>query len=83
MSNLSSEVSMPTTETKKIDIVINGEVRSVATGANLLDVLSLLDIAPDRVAIEKDRSIVRKTEWGVTLLQPGAQLEIVQFVGGG
>lgn len=74
---------MPTTETKKIDIVINGEVRSVATGANLLDVLSLLDIAPDRVAIEKDRSIVRKTEWGVTLLQPGAQLEIVQFVGGG
>jgi thiamine biosynthesis protein ThiS len=83
VSNLSSEVSMPTTETKKIYIVINGEVRSVATGANLLDVLSLLDIAPDRVAIEKDRSIVRKTEWGVTLLQPGAQLEIVQFVGGG
>lgn len=74
---------MPTTETKKIDIIINGELRSVEAGANLLDVLSLLDIAPDRVAIEKDRAIVRKAEWATTVVQAGAQLEVVQFVGGG
>lgn len=74
---------MPTTETKKIDIIVNGELRYVEAGANLLDVLDLLDIPPERVAIEKDRAIVRKAEWANTVVQAGARLEVVQFVGGG
>lgn len=52
-------------------------------GLTLLDLLARLGIQADRVAVEKDRLIVRKTEWASTPIQAGAQLEIVQFVGGG
>ncbi len=74
---------MQITETKHIQIAVNGEDRSVPEGASLLEVLSHLGIQADRVAIEKDRAIVRKGDWAATIVQPGAQLEIVQFVGGG
>jgi len=33
--------------------------------------------------VELDRHIVRKAEWPATAVSAGAQLEIVQFVGGG
>lgn len=66
-----------------MQIGVNGEERSVPEGANLLDVLSHLGLKADRVAIEKDRAIVRKGDWAGTIVQAGAQLEIVQFVGGG
>jgi thiamine biosynthesis protein ThiS len=35
------------------------------------------------VAVELDRKIVKRAEWDETMLRDGAQLEIVQFVGGG
>ena len=42
-----------------------------------------LQIAPDRVAVELDRRIVKQPRWAETVLDRGAQIEIVQFVGGG
>jgi thiamine biosynthesis protein ThiS len=35
------------------------------------------------VAVELDRRIVKQPHWPETILRTGAQLEIVQFVGGG
>jgi len=66
-----------------IEIVVNGEPRSVPEGQTLLDLLARLQLDPARVAIELDRRIVRKPDWEATVLAPGARLEIVQFVGGG
>jgi sulfur carrier protein len=66
-----------------IDIVVNGDPRSLSEGLTLLDLLRELDLEPARVAIELDRRIVKQGEWAGTVLQPGAKLEIVQFVGGG
>jgi thiamine biosynthesis protein ThiS len=74
---------MPSTETKQIEIVINGEPHRVPAGATLQEILNFLQVNPEQVAIEKDRAIVRKAEWANTVVQPGAQLEIVRFVGGG
>jgi thiamine biosynthesis protein ThiS len=74
---------VPETVTTRIEISVNGESRSVEAGLTLLDLLARLGIQADRVAVEKDRLIVRKTEWASTPIQAGAQLEIVQFVGGG
>lgn len=45
--------------------------------------LEHLGIVADRVAVEVNRGIVRRPEWGSTQLGPAAQIEIVQFVGGG
>jgi thiamine biosynthesis protein ThiS len=70
-----------TTET--VEIVVNGETRSVPAGTTVLAQLRLLGVAPERVAVEMDRRIVRQPEWESTPVGPGAQFEIVQFVGGG
>jgi thiamine biosynthesis protein ThiS len=66
-----------------IEVVVNGEPRGVPDGQKLLDLLLHLEIDPSRVAVELNRNIVRKTEWGETPVEAGARLEIVQFVGGG
>jgi sulfur carrier protein len=66
-----------------IEIVVNGDPRSLPEGLTLLGLLRELELEPTRVAIELDRRIVKQGEWAGTVLQPGAKLEIVQFVGGG
>ena len=69
--------------TENIEIVLNGEPRRVSAGLNVLELLRELGIDPARVAVELNRGIVRKPEWGGTKVGPGAQVEVVQFVGGG
>jgi len=66
-----------------LEIVINGEPRKVPDGLNLLSLLGELGVKPDRVAVELNRRIVRQPEWATTPIEGGAQVEIVQFVGGG
>jgi sulfur carrier protein len=65
------------------EIMVNGERRTAAEGQTILDLLEQLQIEPARVAVEMDRRIVKQLLWPETALKPGAQLEIVQFVGGG
>jgi sulfur carrier protein len=74
---------MTNVRTKDIQIVVNGQVRRVPEGQNLAQLLMWLEIAGDRVAVELDRKIVRRSDWDDTPVGPGATLEIVQFVGGG
>jgi thiamine biosynthesis protein ThiS len=74
---------MANVKTKDIQIVVNGQVRSVTEGLTLTHLLGRLDIAGDRVAVELNRIIVRRSDWDTTIVGPGATLEIVQFVGGG
>jgi thiamine biosynthesis protein ThiS len=66
-----------------MQIVINGESRAVPDGHTILQLLEMLDLDPARVAVELDRRIVKPPDWPATPLAEGAQLEIVQFVGGG
>ena len=69
--------------TKDIQIVVNGQVRTAASGQSLIELLTQLGVDPARVAVELNRSIVRREEWDKTEVGDGAALEIVQFVGGG
>ena len=64
-------------------ITLNGEPRTIAEGQTILDLLRQLELDPARVAVELDRRIVRQPLWRETVLQSGARIEIVQFVGGG
>jgi thiamine biosynthesis protein ThiS len=66
-----------------IDIQINGAPRQVLANQPLTALLQQLEIASERVAIELNRAIVRKRDWPATIVPPNAQLEIVEFVGGG
>jgi len=45
--------------------------------------LERLDIDPRRVAVERNFIVVKRDAYGATALEPGDQIEIVNFVGGG
>jgi sulfur carrier protein len=66
-----------------ISISLNGEPHSAPDGQTILELLRALGIEPERVAIELDRRILKQPRWAETALRDGAQVEIVQFVGGG
>jgi sulfur carrier protein len=69
--------------TEAIQIVVNGQPRSAPAGFNLAELLAWLEVDPSRIAVELDRTIVRRPDWNGTAVADGATLEIVQFVGGG
>jgi sulfur carrier protein len=66
-----------------ISISVNGEQRLTDEGQTILELLGQLQIDPARVAVELDRRIVKQPRWANTVVGPGAEIEIVQFVGGG
>ena len=70
-------------ETKDIQIVVNGQVRAASGSQSLSELLVWLGVDPARVAVELNRSIIRREDWDKTEIGEGAMLEIVQFVGGG
>jgi thiamine biosynthesis protein ThiS len=67
----------------EIPVVINGETRTVAAQQTLRELLRRLGLDPARVAVELDRRIVKQAQWSDIVVELGAQIEIVQFVGGG
>jgi sulfur carrier protein len=64
-------------------ITLNGENRSVEGGTTIRSLLRQLSVPEARVAVERNLSIVRKSEYDGTVLEEGDRLEIVTFVGGG
>ncbi len=69
--------------TAGMEIHVNGEVQQVPAGLTVLGLLEALQLDTARLALELDGQILRQTYWKERVLQPGARLEIVQFVGGG
>jgi sulfur carrier protein len=69
--------------TTAIPILVNGDRFEVPANSNIMSLLEFLKIAPDRVAVEVDRRLIRRRDWERTAVTGGAQLEIVEFVGGG
>ena len=67
----------------KITLEINGETREVPVVFNARGLLQFLGITEERVALEINRKIVRRTEWDSVPVADGDHVEIVQFVGGG
>ena len=70
-------------ESKTIEIVLNGESKLVPEGRNVMELLVDLGVDPERVAVELNRTIVRQADWRERKVEGGATVEIVQFVGGG
>lgn len=64
-------------------ITLNGESRTVGGETTVRSLLEQLSLPESRVAVERNRSIVRKSEYEGTVLEEGDRLEIVTFVGGG
>ncbi len=66
-----------------IEITVNGEIRRIASGATLADLLGDLGVQNGRVAVERNLDIVPRTTYDNVVLTAGDALEVVSFVGGG
>ncbi len=64
-------------------VQINGEQQELSDGLRLSELIAQLNLAPERLAVERNREVVRRAHWAETLLADGDQIEIVHFVGGG
>jgi thiamine biosynthesis protein ThiS len=71
-----------TTQTS-ITITLNGHPRDVPGGISVADLLQVLGMQPELVAVEINRELVRKRDFGAHRLLDGDQIEVVEFVGGG
>ncbi len=74
---------MRNAQTEHIDIVVNGQPRTVPEGMNLAELMAFLGIDPSRVALEMNKVLVRRPLWSNTPVTAGVALEVVHFVGGG
>ena len=64
-------------------VQVNGETHELAAGLTLEELIALLQLAPERLAVERNREVVRRVRWAETEIAEGDQIEIVHFVGGG
>jgi thiamine biosynthesis protein ThiS len=62
---------------------VNGERREVTDGLSLGELITSLNLPPERIAIELNQNVVRRVDWATTKLSHDDRVEIVHFVGGG
>ena len=64
-------------------VTLNGAPRELSDGSTIQDVVKSLGLQEKQVAVEHNRSILKREQWNETAVAEGDQLEIVHFVGGG
>ena len=69
-----------------LSVVINGidrEFTELNSPVSLAQIVEVLSLTADRVAIERNGNIAERTRWGEIMITSGDKLEVVHFVGGG
>jgi len=66
-----------------MEIVLNGENRTLAAVLTLQQLIQQIGLDERKVAVERNLEIVPRSTYGQTQLQNGDRIEIVEFVGGG
>jgi sulfur carrier protein len=64
-------------------IILNGEQKDIPDGITVIGLLEHLNIQHQRVAVERNEAIVKKSSYAETVLKEGDALEVVSFMGGG
>jgi thiamine biosynthesis protein ThiS len=68
---------------RQLRIQVNGKAREVEDSLSLPRLVADLELKPEQIAVEVNHQVVRRADWSSIVLQPGDQVEIVHFVGGG
>lgn len=66
-----------------MNVQINGEIRNIADGSRIGELLDSFDLPSVRVAVEVNGELVPRREFDEVELRPGDRIEIVTLVGGG
>ena len=64
-------------------VFVSGETKEFADILKLNDLLRHLDMPAQRIAVELNKSVVRRKDWPETDVRENDKIEIVHFVGGG
>ena len=64
-------------------ITVNGEIKQLEKPISLDRLLELFSLPSQRIAVELNRRVVRKRDWGDTIINDSDRIEVVHFVGGG
>ena len=66
-----------------MEISVNGSKRQLPESLSVSQLLAQLEVAPERVVVEINLTILKRAQHADTILKEGDQVEIVHFVGGG
>ena len=64
-------------------IALNGEGREIPSPLNIRQLLEHCELPTDRIAVERNRSVVPKSTWDDVQVCSDDRIEVVQLVGGG
>jgi len=69
-----------------LTVILNGQRRefdSLSDAASLEELIGVLGLKGDRIAVEHNGAIVARSGWSEPMLHTEDRLEVVHFVGGG
>ncbi len=66
-----------------IRVIVNGQPQACPAGASVATLVETLALGGRRIAVERNGSIVPRSQWSDSILMAGDRLEIVGAVGGG
>ena len=66
-----------------MNILLNGEPHRLAGPVSVAVLLQNLGLDGRTVAVEVNRKVVKRAQYGTTLVEDASEVEIVSFVGGG
>ncbi len=68
---------------EKIKIILNGKEKILPEKISIAKLIEELELDIQKIAIEKDLEIINPQDFAKIILQNGAKIEIVHFIGGG
>lgn len=66
-----------------VTIILNGEKKEIESEVTLDRLLDLFSLPKQRVAVERNKEVVRKSDWPSTPIRENDVIEVIHFVGGG
>lgn len=66
-----------------MEIKVNGEMREIAEGSSMLDLIHSLGLEERVMASALNMEIVKQDAWEKAILKEGDTIELLDFVGGG
>ena len=66
-----------------MQISVNGEEMKVSPGFTIGNLLNMLELTPERLAVERNGMVISRKLLTETILEEGDKLEIVKAIGGG
>lgn len=66
-----------------MQIIVNGASQEISQGFYLIQLLQQLEIAPDRIAVEINLTVIDRADYDTFSFKEGDRIEIISFIGGG